>query len=598
MPSLARLVRRAGTSLVLAAALVAQPLVASAHTGAPSAPVVHGGEGGWVQVAPRPLLAGLAASRFQAGEVRTVAVPSGAALPTGSRSFAVQVVVESARPGTVALWGASPAPSASQVTFSAGASSSTTLVRADDTGRITVRSSVAARLSVSVVGVIQGSGSAVGAGGTVVVAPSSLVDSATGQGGDVPAPGTTSSVPVTGLAGIPATGARAVWLSVQGRASRSGSVSFVDPSGGLPSASAVSLSSAWTNVLVPVPIDDDGTVTYAVRGSAVADLRMTVVGWIADTATGGVVLPAAAGVVPLAARSIATTSGHGSASVRTLKVGGKDVPTSASGVLLGVSVRGAGRDGRPWSTVAPFAGLSSGAGVVAAGEGARTTQTQVVPLGADGTVRLTTSPASRLDRVMLLGYVVAEVDSSRDRQAPTLVVTSPEAGLELDQGQTPELVVAGTVSDAGSGVRDVRASVDGETLGSAKLRAGADGTQTWSLTVPTVAGTHRISVVATDWAGRSATVTRGFTVVAAASGDVPRHARAGRRLTPAGQGAGECRGRPEVSGRRWCGGRRAARGARRASARRGPGRGARRPDRARPGPRRHVSGRPARRPAR
>ena len=230
MPSLARLVRRAGTSLVLAAALVAQPLVASAHTGAPSAPVVHGGEGGWVQVAPRPLLAGLAASRFQAGEVRTVAVPSGCC--------AADRVALVRRPGRGrvgpprhggALGREPGALGVAGHLLRRGVVINPTLVRADDTGRITVRSSVAARLSVSVVGVIQGSGSAVGAGGTVVVAPSSLVDSATGQGGDVPAPGTTSSVPVTGLAGIPATGARAVWLSVQGRASRSGSVSFVDP---------------------------------------------------------------------------------------------------------------------------------------------------------------------------------------------------------------------------------------------------------------------------------------------------------------------------------------------------------------------------------
>ena len=448
-------------------------------------------------------------------------VPTGGVIPDGTRSFVVQVGIESAAPGDMSLWSADqPGPSGSQVSFSSGSSSSTTLVQADSLGHISVRSSVEARVSVVVVGVIRGTAASVGAGGTVVVPAAGLIDSATGRGGDVPNPGAVSTVPVTGLAGVPATGVRAVWLSVQGRAAGGASLAFTGPAGALPSDSSIPLSTTWSSSLVPAPVDDDGTVAYTVRGSAASDLRMTVVGWVADAAAAGAALPAADGLVPLPSRVLTVSAAPSWAAVRRIHVDGPEVPAAASGVLVRMSTHAGWLPG-------PFRAGYSVPGAcfrrtesVPAEAGARTSATLVVPLDLGRGAELVTPVGSTLDEVVLLGYVVGPVSWWRDFVPPTLEVTSPSVEQSLQQAQSPEVVVTGTAADVGSGVRDVRAAVDGEVIGAAAIRAGSGATQAWSLSIPAVAGTTRLSVVATDWAGRTTTVTRQFTVVPASLADV------------------------------------------------------------------------------
>lgn len=93
-----------------------------------------------------------------------------------------------------------------------------------------------------------------------------------------------------------------------------------------------------------------------------------------------------------------------------------------------------------------------------------------------------------------------------DTVAPTLNVTSPAEGLATS---STSVVVAGTTNDETSSPVTLTQALDGGAAQAVTVASNGAFTKTWT---GLAHGTHKVVVVATDAAGRTASVTRNFTV--------------------------------------------------------------------------------------
>ncbi|WP_155856042.1 hypothetical protein [Cellulomonas sp. URHD0024] len=462
--------------------------------------------GAWRQVDPTLAWGGLLGTAVATGERRDATLALGNAVPSGVRSLVVQVdVLTATTAGTVTVWPrGGTEPAGSTVSFSRGVSSATTLVTTDATRGVYVRSSSAARLALTVVGYVTGDGSIpVGVGGTTVTSTRPVVDQATGAGGTVPPVGVTSTIPVAGLAGVPVHGARAVWLSVQTQGTGSGTVSFT----GAPS---VAYGPTWSTSLVLAPLDDDGSFAYTLAGSTTAGLRIAVVGWLAGQSADVARSPVPDGLVAMPARSLSGTAA--SNGTRTVMVSG--VPTAAKAAVLQVTVRAGVLPGLLLSGSSAARALLGSAGGAFVPALTTTNLTVLAPL-SNGQTFLAAPSGSTITAIAATGYQTGPVAASADTVAPTLAVTTPTQNATINQADSPELTIAGTVSDAGSGVKSVTVSVSGDVVGTAQITGSGSGAQHWTVVTPAPEGSATLAVKATDWAGRTTTVTRAITITAA-----------------------------------------------------------------------------------
>ncbi|MBX9246649.1 Ig-like domain-containing protein [Actinotalea ferrariae] len=325
--------------------------------------------------------------------------------------------------------------------------------------------------------------------------------------------GGSATVPLAGVAGVPTSGVRAVWLSVQALGRGAGAVSFAGSSLGAAGGSAARFSTSWSTSLVLAPLDAEGDLTYAVTGSATSDLSIAVVGWVAE---GGVA--ASGGLVPAVAGDVAVTSSL--LGLHHLEVAGPGIPSAVSGVVVRATVSTGALGGSFRAADSLLQILFAADATVPLPARATTTLTTVLPVDRSGGTFISVPLGARLTSLVTLGYETGPVATSADTVAPTLTIESPTEGAVVEQALTPEITVSGTVADAGSGVRGVTVTADGVDLGAAVVRGTSTPTQAWDLTTPVPAGTHTLSVVATDWAGRTTTATRSFTVAAAAPEEV------------------------------------------------------------------------------
>ncbi|MGY4644768.1 hypothetical protein [Cellulomonas sp. URHB0016] len=264
----------------MVSALVAGPVVGSAQGAPPASPAaaaVAMTAGRWLQVPLRVERGASGGTTLAAGTARDARLAAGPDAPRGTRSFLAQVRIDAVSAGTLSIWSRGDRrPDTPAISYGAGTSSTTTLVSTDGTGNLTLLASSGVRVRLTVTGYLQGApGADPGAGGTVVVRSSTVVDSSTGAGGSVPDAGRTAVVPVAGNGPVPVRGARAVWLSVAARGPAGGTLAFGTP--GLTSAE-VKLSTSWSTSLVLVPLDEDGQLAYSTGGPAPAALRVAVVG--------------------------------------------------------------------------------------------------------------------------------------------------------------------------------------------------------------------------------------------------------------------------------------------------------------------------------
>ncbi|WP_156043738.1 hypothetical protein [Cellulomonas sp. URHE0023] len=501
----------AATAVAVSLAL-AGPLAGSAsaleQVAASAAPAPTAG-GAWQQVRPVPAWGGLLGTVVRADEQTDVSLALGHDVPAGTGSLVVQVhVLTAVTAGTVTMWSkGATEPAAPTVSFSRGISSATTLVTTDASGGVSLRSSISARIALTVVGYVSGNASTpVGIGGTAVTSSHTVLDQATGAGGTVPALGAASTVPVAGLGEVPVEGARAVWLSVQTQGLGNGTLSF---SG----AAVVAYTPTWSTSLVLAALDQDGSFTYTLRGSATSGLRIAVVGWLAGQSSDVVRAPLDGGIVAVPARSL--TSSSSANGTRALSVSGAGVPTSAKAALLQVSVRAGALPGLLLSgSTAARTLLGSAGGAFVPGL-ATTTFTIVAPLNKGQTFLLAPVGAA-ITGTTLTGYQSGPVAASADTVAPTLTVTTPSQDATINQADFPELTIAGTAADAGSGVKEVTVSVAGDVVGTAEMA----GNGHWQITTPAPVGHTTLAIRATDWAGRTTTVPRTITIEAPQAGRV------------------------------------------------------------------------------
>lgn len=478
-------------------------------SGSPGTPAGSETAGLWTDLTPRSVWGGSSGAVLPSGRTRKTVVDHVPGLAASASALVVQVHVDSGAEGDLKLWAAEGAePEAAVASFSSGASSFTAVVPLGSDDEIAMRSSSTARVAVTAIGYLSGAGASVTAGGITVIGAGRLVDQATGEGGAVPAPGERTRVPVAGLSGVPSAGVRAVWLAVQARGTGRGLVT----TGPAEADAGIAYSTRWTTQLVLAPIDSSGSVSYGVTGAPSADLRISVVGWVADT-TATTASPSAAGIVPIPTRSLAEGSGRREI---TLRVSEDDVPEAVSQLLVRVSVttgRVAGRlDAGPRGRVEPVAPLASSTA---------TTITAVVAVGSDGWLALRGPVGAVIRAVDLEGYVAEEHRGFTDRSAPALVITSPEDGASFDLATEPELVVTGTVEDTGSGVREVVVASEDGVLGLARVSSDSrSAEQTWSFRTSPPAGDHQLTVTAVDWAGRSVEVGLSFVAQAIDEDDV------------------------------------------------------------------------------
>ncbi|VTR75427.1 IPT/TIG domain-containing protein [Cellulomonas hominis] len=505
---------RTAVAAVVAAVVVA--LSSPAATAGPPRPTLAAGgtaptagalepvrpSDGWAQARPVTLAP---------GQAQVVPLWAGRGAAEGVQGLVVQAQAEAAGAGT-ATFGTpgDAAPSAPSLDVGAGSTSATVLVRPDASGRVAVTASVAARVTLTVVAAVSSvPATGPGAGGTVLVEPTVVLDQATGLGGTVPGPGGTLTVPLAGLAGVPVEGARAAWLSVRSTASASGSLAF--PAGEDGTRAVVATGTRPRTDLVLAALDDAGDLTVAVHGGATTALAVTVVGWVADGAAPG-------GVVPVTPTELPATSGP--VSLGRLTLTGGEVPDAASAVVVRATVTTGTRPGRFQTGVSLLGSLLLPDVSVPVAARSTTDLTLALPVHASGRTSVLLPAGARLVRVVAVGYVGAPAAASSDRTAPDIEITTPAAGTVVDQAASPEVTFTGTARDTGSGVRSVVLTAGAVALGEAAVRPAGDGSVTWSLTIPVPEGEHAVTATATDWAGRERTARRVVTVQAPVEDEV------------------------------------------------------------------------------
>gem|GEM_PF-5393252 len=503
---------------LVASAVVVTPGAASAAppgvAGAPPGPAAvttaatAAGSGGWFPVDPATAWGG-AGTVLAAGADRDVTLRTGRDVPGDAQALVLQVrTSDAAGPGTLTI-GPPDGAGDAVVAFDTGAASATTIVRAHPGDLTRLRATTGVRLSLVVVAYLSAAGATPAAGPVTTVEPAVVVDSATGAGGDLPGRAATSVVPLAGTAGLPASGASAVWVSVQTHGTGAGSVRL-SPAGDAAAGSAP-VAARWTTTLALAALSPEGDLAYAWDGAGLDGLRITVLGWVPDGGAGAAGSPGPLTSVPATAVAVAPSV----LGLSRLDLTRGAVPAAASDVVVSATVVTSAVGGEIRASDSSLFLLL--APQVRAPLAARTTSTVtlVVPVSRAGDTYVSVPFGARVTGLTVLGYRSGEVRPAQDTEAPTVAVTSPAAGARIDQATRPVVTLAGTARDTGSGVRAVTVTADGADLGPARLRATASGAVAWSLETAVPAGDHRLEATATDWAGRTRTVGTAFTVTAA-----------------------------------------------------------------------------------
>ncbi len=312
--------------------LVTGVMFASAEHGAPALADASTGTGGvFVATQGRVLdtRAGYGTGGYTtpmtAGVWRTVPVDGVAGVPSSGVS-AVQVAVSALAPitttGTISLSADLATPkggTALDYGSVSGAVSNTAIVAVGSDGKIKVEASSGVNLAIDVQGYYTSGDTA--DGGYVSLTPTRTVDTRYGTG--LPhatlGGGSTSTIQVSGTAGVPAT-ATAVFVNfaVLNRTSNGGYVTPYDPDLPRPNIGLDFTGTVATSLGTTVPLSAAGTMNVYLAGSSAVDLTVDVIGYFSGTSTVGAFTPATARVatnITLAATSVTNVRVTGVAGV-------------------------------------------------------------------------------------------------------------------------------------------------------------------------------------------------------------------------------------------------------------------------------------------
>lgn len=328
---------------------------------------------------------------------------------------------------------------------------------------------------------------------TLSQAPELLLDTAAGVGGDPVAAGVPTTVAVGGVAGLDPDDVDMVELEVT--SSVAGAVTIWPTGWARPAAPTVAVASAGVPSRVVVPVGDASGVQ--VESSVAADLRIdALAAW-----TGASLRPA----VP----SVAFTGQVAAGGAQPVSVAPR-APHGATAVLLGISVDADGVAGEV--SVPDPTDPDLGGRVEVAHPAAPAT---VVVLAGVASGATTVRPSVDADvEVRVLGWAVNPKCFTAEQVAPQLEITTPSDGAQID-ADFFTFEMAGSVSDAGSGLAAIDIAVDGTSMPDLDVDlTGEPGT--WSVEASVPDGQHVVQVTARDFAGN--TTSRQVTVSSTSPG--------------------------------------------------------------------------------
>ncbi len=413
--------------VALPLALLAAVVVGSHSTGAmpPSAPT-GSVPGSYNAVSPARVLdtrTGVGAARAALAANAQIAVPIlGRGGVPGSNVSAVVLTVTAVSPtaaGGVTAWADGTAkPATSALSFLKGISTAN-LVLAQVGGDGKVRLSNNSPGTVQLVGDLAGyyvGGTPVAAGTTVATAPARVLDTRLGVGAPKTpvAAGHSITVPVSGHAGVPATGASAVLVTITALTPpKSGAVTVWAAGASRPATSNISLTAGRTAAdLVAVPLGAGGAISIVNNTAASVNLVGDVAGYVVAGT------PAAGGTMSTIppARSLDTRTGIGAAraavaahATLALPVTGRaGVPaTNVTAVVMTVTAVSPAVGGSVTAWADGFA--RPGTSNVSFPAGQNTSVLVTAPVGPDGKVLLYNGTTGSLQLVAdVLGYYRAD----------------------------------------------------------------------------------------------------------------------------------------------------------------------------------------------
>lgn len=287
---------------------------------------------------------------------------------------------------------------------------------------------------------------------TPLATPTRLLDTRTS--GTKPAAGSTTTLAIAGAAGIPA-GASAVVLNVTATDATAAGYVTVWPEGDLPLASNLNVERAGQTRanLVTVPVGSDGQVRLFTSGGA--HLVADAVGWYVPTASS-----AAGRFQPLTpGRLLDTRTGNRPAAATTIVLpvaGRQGVPsTGVSAVALNVTATDAAAAG--YVTVWPDGSVPLASSLNVESSGQTVPNQVIVPLGADGAVRLYTQTGTHLVVDVAGWYTDATApDTTTGLYVPAspyrAMDTRPSGKLTAGASRTLELATTGKAAEGATAV--------------------------------------------------------------------------------------------------------------------------------------------------
>ncbi|MDR2252837.1 MAG: VWA domain-containing protein, partial [Bifidobacteriaceae bacterium] len=313
--------------------------------------------------------------------------------------------------------------------------------------------------------------------GTAAVAPRLVLDSAAGIGANgVPGAATPAWISPGGLGGVPSSGGVAgAWLQVS--ALGEGSVEI----GGRDARAQALVVEGAGSALTPAQLDADGRVWIAASGG-VTELTVSLVGWTAgaDGASDASGFPDGIAFFP----PVAGAAGAYPALPAT-------APAGATPLCVGTSA-GAGTAAGPTGTA--------------------------IALAADASWLLDGGEATELTGATEKNVVcVAALNrEGSGGPAPEIAIDTPGDGTTVALGENGAAVTFSGSARSADGIKAVTLKRGNRFLGTAEVRAGAEGFA-WSYTTSVARGKQTITAEATSWSGAvaSESVTATFTPPAA-----------------------------------------------------------------------------------
>ncbi|MDR1152166.1 MAG: hypothetical protein LBK72_06795 [Bifidobacteriaceae bacterium] len=485
--------------------------VRATETIAPAiAPTTPASVGAWRPIKPVNVLGGTSGRSVAASRDVTVTLARPGSIPQSRNSWVVSVAVIGA-PAVGQLQISTPGKPATgspSVSYSKGATLTTTLIEVNANGELRLRSSRGIRVAITAQAYLTGADTAkAGPGGTRAIPHYSLVRSDKKLGPDIPASGSFATVTVGGAGGIPTANVRGVWLSVQTHSkSAVGSLGFSKADGGgSPGTAVAEVRRGWATSLVLAPLSADGKILYRVNGGAPTTLRIVAVGYVqASTATdektvinNALTLSSNRKATPVLRGTY--TKNKVKQKIYSLKVTGTSVPSATTRVIVRLTVAG-GTTGGEFKYQRTKSSVRNAKPIVLPkGSVANIAFNQLV--GENGTIFVSVPQGGSVLNAAVVATVLKAKSQANDPGAPTGSINPIGAGGAIDLATTPQVTITGLAFDAVSGVRSVAVYRDQTFLGSATVDT-TKATPTWSLTTSLAPGTGTVWARIKDFSAR------------------------------------------------------------------------------------------------